>query len=149
MPLNLRHTVVAASVSGVLFLVTACAGTNGSNTATPTTSTAPAAPAAPAPAVSVSVTGSATVTLGSTSQYAATVSGSTNQSVNWTVNQTPGGNAQLGTISTTGLYTAPATIPSSSTVSIAATSAADPTLSSSISVSLQSVVALHKQLQHQ
>jgi hypothetical protein len=143
MPLNLRHTVVVASVSGVLFLVTACAGTNGSNAATPTTSTAPAAPAAPAPAT-VSVTGPATVMLGSTTQYAATVSGSTNQSVRWTVNQIPGGNAQLGTISTTGLYTAPATMPSSSTLSIAATSAADPTLSSSTSVSLQSVVAMHK-----
>jgi hypothetical protein len=134
--LNLRHTVVAASVSGVLLLVTACASTNGSNAATPTISTAPAAPAAPVPAVTVSVTGSAMVTLGSTSQYAATVSGSTNQLVSWTVNQTPGGNAQFGTISAAGLYTAPATMPSSSTVSIAATSAADPTISSSISVAL-------------
>ncbi len=137
MPLNLRHTVVAASVSGVLLLVMACASTNGSNPASSNTSTAPAAPAAPPPAVTVSVTGSATVTLGSTAQYAATVSGSTNQSVSWTVNQAAGGNAQLGTISTTGLYTAPTTMPSSTTISIAATSAADPTVSSSISVALQ------------
>jgi uncharacterized protein (DUF1800 family) len=140
MPLNLHHTVVAASVSGVLLLLAACASTSGSNPASSITSTAPAAPAAPAPAVAVSVNGSATVTLGLTSQYAATVSGSTNQTVTWTVNQAAGGNAQLGTISATGLYTAPATMPSSPTVSIAATSAADPTKSSSISVGLQSPV---------
>jgi hypothetical protein len=137
MPLNLRHTMVAASVSGVLLLATACSSTNGS---TPTISTAPAAPAAPAPAVAVSVNGSATVTLGSTSQYAATVSGSINQTVSWTVNQVAGGNAQLGTISTTGLYTAPATMPPSSRLSIAATSVADPTISSTISVTLQAPV---------
>jgi uncharacterized protein (DUF1800 family) len=137
MPLNLRHTVVAASVSGVLILLTACASTNGSNPATSTTSTAPTAPA---PAVTVSVSGSATVTLASTSLFSATVSGSTNQSVSWTVNQVAGGNAQLGTISATGLYSAPATMPSSPTISIAATSVVDPTVSSSISVALQAPV---------
>jgi uncharacterized protein (DUF1800 family) len=134
MPLNLRHTVVAASVSGVILLLTACAGISGSNPATSTTSAASTPPAAP---VTVSVNGAATVTLGSTSQYAASVSGSTNQTVSWTVNQAAGGNAQLGTISATGLYTAPASMPSSPTVSIAAISAADPTVSSSLSVALQ------------
>jgi uncharacterized protein (DUF1800 family) len=134
MPLNLRQSVVAASVSGVILLLTACAGTSGSSPATSTTSAAPAPPAIP---VTVSVNGAATVTLGSTSQYAANVSGSTNQTVSWTVNQAAGGNAQLGTISATGLYTAPATMPSSPTVSIAATSVADPTVSSSISIALQ------------
>src|ERR1700733_7660579 len=134
MPLNLRHTVVAASVSGVLLLLTACASSNGSN---PATSVAPTTPTAPAVPVTVSVSGSATVTLGSTSLFSATVSGSTNQTVSWTVNQTAAGNAQLGTISATGLYTAPATMPSSPTVTIAAISVAAPTVSSSISVALQ------------
>jgi hypothetical protein len=134
MPLNLRHIVVEASVSGVLLLVTACASASSPN---PTTSTAPAAPAAPAPAMAVFVNGSETVALGSTAQYEARVSGSTNQSVSWTVNHVAGGNAQLGTISANGLYTAPAAMPSSATVSIAATSIADPTISSSIAVALQ------------
>src|ERR1700677_3801086 len=110
MPLNLRQSVVAASVSGVILLLTACASSSGSSPATSTTSAAPAPPAIP---VTVSVNGAATVTLGSTSQYAANVSGSTNQTVSWTVNQAAGGNAQLGTISATGLYIAPATMPSS------------------------------------
>ncbi len=134
MPLNLRQSVVAASVSGVILLLTACASSSGSS---PTTSTTSAAPAPPAIPVTVSVNGAATVTLGSTAQYAANVSGSTNQTVSWTVNQAAGGNAQLGTISATGLYTAPATMPSSPTVSIAATSVADPAVSSSISIALQ------------
>jgi uncharacterized protein (DUF1800 family) len=139
MPLNLRHTLVALSVSGALLLPTACTSTNGSS---PATSVAPTAPAAPTVTVTVSVSGSATVTLGSTSLFSATVSGSTNQTVSWTVNQVAGGNAQLGTISAAGLYTAPATMPSSPTVTIAATSVAAPTVSSSISVALQAPVQL-------
>jgi len=125
MPLNLRHAVVAGFVSGALLLLVACGSTTGSNPAV-----------APVP-VTVSVNGSTTVTLGATSQYAAKVSGSTNQTVSWTVNQTAGGNAQLGTISVTGLYSAPAAMPSSGNISIAAVSAADPTVSSSLSVALQ------------
>jgi uncharacterized protein (DUF1800 family) len=133
MPLNLRRIVVAASISGALLLVTACASSNGSNPAASATTSS----AAPAVAVTVTVSGSVTVTLGSTAQYAATVTGSTNPTVSWTVNQVAGGNAQLGTISTAGLYTAPATMPSSPAVTIAAISVADPTVSNSISVSLQ------------
>jgi uncharacterized protein (DUF1800 family) len=53
------------------------------------------------------------------------------------VNQTAGGNAQLGTISTTGLYSAPAALPSTSAITIAAVSVAAPSASSSISVTLQ------------
>jgi uncharacterized protein (DUF1800 family) len=53
------------------------------------------------------------------------------------VNQTTGGNAQLGTISTTGLYSAPAALPSTGAVTIAAVSVAAPTASSSIAVTLQ------------
>jgi hypothetical protein len=55
---------------------------------------------------------------GATQQFAATVTGTTNTAVNWTVT---GG----GSISTTGLYTAPAT--SGASAMITATSVADPT----------------------
>ena len=41
---------------------------------------------------------------GWTQQYSASVSGSTNQQVIWSVNGVVGGNQQFGTISTTGLY---------------------------------------------
>jgi uncharacterized protein (DUF1800 family) len=89
----------------------------------------------------VSVTGAAAVTLGSTAQYAATVTGSSNQGVGWTVNQTTGGNAQLGTISASGLYKAPGSMPATSTITIAAVSAADSSVSGVISVALKAATA--------
>ena len=46
---------------------------------------------------------------GQTVQLKATVSGTTNQAVNWMVNGVVGGAANVGTISSTGLYTAPKT----------------------------------------
>jgi uncharacterized protein (DUF1800 family) len=128
MLLHFRRTLVAGSVSGVLLLLAACASNSGTN---------PSATSAP---LSVTVTGSATVALGSTAQYAAKVAGSSNQAVTWNVNQTAGGNAQSGTISATGLYTAPAAMPASGTIVIAAVSAADSSISGIISVALQASV---------
>lgn len=125
MHLNPRHTLLAGSVTGVLLLLAACSSNSGSN------------PSATSTPLAVTVTGSATVALGSTSQYAAKVTGSSNQAVTWNVNQTAGGTAQSGTISAAGLYTAPAAMPSSGTIVIAAVSAADSSISGIISVTLQ------------
>ena len=47
-------------------------------------------------------------------QYTATVTGLANTTVKWEINGIVGGNSTLGTISTTGLYTAPAAIPTAS-----------------------------------
>ncbi len=129
MHLSPRHTLVAGSVSGVLLLLAACASNSGSN------------PSAASTPLTVTVTGSATVALGSTSQYAAKVTGSSNQAVTWNVNQVAGGTTQSGTISATGLYTAPAAMPSSGTIVIAALSAADSSISGIISVALQAPVS--------
>jgi hypothetical protein len=72
---------------------------------------------APAPAVTVAVTPStATIQAGGTQQFTATVSNSSNQGVTWT--------ASAGTISATGLYTAP-NVSSPTEVQVTATSAAD------------------------
>ena len=54
--------------------------------------------------------------VGQTLQYTATVKGLTNTAVKWEVNGIVGGNATVGTISTTGLYKAPAAIPTVSTL---------------------------------
>src|SRR5579864_9345439 len=62
---------------------------------------------------------------GQTVQFKATVTGTTNQNVVWQVNSTPGGNATVGAISSTGLYTAPAVLPTSTSLTINAVSAAD------------------------
>jgi parallel beta-helix repeat protein len=81
---------------------------------------------------------SAVVDAGSTRQYTATVTGSSSQAVNWMVNNTLGGNSTVGTISATGLFTAPASLQTSSsqTETITAVNSADPTDSASVPVTL-------------
>ena len=74
---------------------------------------------------------SSALTAGQTQQFTATVTGSTNQQVTWSINP-PG----VGSISPGGLYTAPSTIASPQTITVIATSLADPTRSASASVSL-------------
>jgi trimeric autotransporter adhesin len=83
-------------------------------------------------ALSVTVMPStATVVVNELQQYTATVTGNSNTSVNWFVNGVAGGNPTVGTISTTGLFQAPATVPSPATVTIAAVSQVDNTTSGS------------------
>ncbi len=107
-------------------------GCGGAGSAAGTTSS-------PVTAVVVTVSGPAATRLGSTSQYTATVTGTSNTAVTWAVNGTIGGNATNGTISTTGLYTAPAAIPTG-TITISATSAASTSVSGSTVNALENPV---------
>lgn len=59
--------------------------------------------------------------------FTAVVSGDPDQSVTWSVNGVVGGNATVGTISVGGDYEAPTTIDRPATVTVRATSVADPT----------------------
>lgn len=77
-------------------------------------------------AVTISPT-TATIAGGATQQFTATVTGSTNTAVTWAVNGENGGDATIGTINSSGLYTAPTVLPASLTQTITATSAADTT----------------------
>ena len=98
-----------------------------------------ASPSSPPPAVVVSLSpANATLFPGQTQQFTAVVSGSANQAVNWSVNGTAGGNAALGTISASGLYTAPQNLPASLAVTIGAASQADPSATGSATVSFAS-----------
>ena len=93
--------------------------------------------ASPSPAVSVSISPlAAAVAVGSTQQFTAAVSGATNQAVTWSVNGVAGGNSTVGTISISGSYTAPSTVPSPATVTVVATSQATSSAAASASVSL-------------
>src|SRR5215469_16037210 len=88
-------------------------------------------------AVSVSVSPTtANIRAGSTYSFSASVSGSTNTSVAWSVNSTAGGNSTVGTIDSSGNYSAPTGLPSPNTVSVTATSAADSTKSGSAAITL-------------
>jgi serine protease len=112
---------------------------------TSATSTAPTAAVAatacsnpPAPQVLVAVCPAvSTVQAGTgTQSFTATVANTTNDTVTWEVNGVVGGNSTVGTISTTGVYTAPPKAPSPSTVMIQAVSTADQTVTSATSVTV-------------
>ena len=90
---------------------------------------------APVATPQISLTGGSSVRLGSTQQFTATVTNSSNTAVTYQVNGVAGGTAATGTISTTGLYTPPATIPTG-TISVTAVGTAAPSLTSSIVVSI-------------
>lgn len=93
--------------------------------------------------IAVNVTPAAiTVRIGDTQQFVAIVTGTTNQSVTWSVNGTPGGNSANGTISLTGLYTPPAQLPAQNQIRVTATSAADSTASQSANVTLANPIAV-------
>jgi len=78
----------------------------------------------------------ANIRAGSTYLFTATVTGSSNTLVSWSVNSTPGGSSTLGTIDSSGNYTAPSVLPSPNTVSVTATNSADSAKSASSSVTL-------------
>src|SRR6516164_3016727 len=85
--------------------------------------------------VSVTVTPqNPTAVVNQTLAFQATVTGTTNTAVTWEVNGIAGGNSTVGTISISGTYTAPATVPNPSTVTVTAVSQADKTKSGSSNV---------------
>jgi hypothetical protein len=76
---------------------------------------------------------SATLTAGTTQQFAATVQGSSNTAVTWSVDNVSGGNSGSGTVNASGLYTAPS---QAGTHTVTATSVADTTKSASATVTV-------------
>ncbi|HVO63540.1 MAG TPA: hypothetical protein VMT53_21630 [Terriglobales bacterium] len=80
----------------------------------------------PPPNVHVTITpSSVSVYTNAAEQFEATVTGTTNMLVTWTVNTIAGGNATVGTINAKGLYLAPASVPNPAVVSVSAISQAD------------------------
>lgn len=82
---------------------------------------------------------SVSVAVGATTQFTATVKGSTDTAVTWAVDGASGGNATVGTISTSGSYTAPAQTGSHT---VTATSVAQTSSSAKASVMVVSGVAV-------
>jgi outer membrane protein assembly factor BamB len=72
-------------------------------------------------------------------QFTATVTGTANMAVTWSVSDVAGGNATLGTISTSGLYTAPTVVPNPPTVTVRATSVLDSKASGTAAVTIELV----------
>jgi hypothetical protein len=80
----------------------------------------------------------ASVPMGNTQQFMATVTGTSNIAVTWSV----AGGAPNGTISVTGLYTAPAAVPNPPTVTVTAIAQADSTKSASAVVTVTSAAPI-------
>jgi hypothetical protein len=71
-------------------------------------------------------------------QFTAAVSGTSNTQVAWQVNGTTGGSPSVGTVDNTGLYTAPAVVPTpNNPVMVSAISQADVTKSDSAAVTIK------------
>ena len=107
-------------------IVAACGGGGGSSSTGANPSTV---------AVTVAPT-SASVAIGASKPFSATVTNASNTGVTWQVNGATGGNATVGTISTSGVYSAPASMPSTATVAVMAVSNADPTRTAPATVTI-------------
>lgn len=96
--------------------------------------------------ISISITpSSATVHVADTVTLTPTVSGTTNTAVTWTVNDTLGSNT-IGFVANTGRYFPPATPPSPNTVTVTATSVADPTKSASAAITIVNPIPIVKSI---
>ncbi len=125
-------TVTAANVSSDT-AVTIEAAYNNTLAGITVTLKAPTRPPRPATTITISLSPtSATMTAGTTQQFTATVSGSTSTAVTWT--------ATAGTISSTGLFTAP-NVSASTTVTVKATAQADTSATQTALVTVAPVVA--------
>lgn len=103
---------------------------------TPTAASASATVYFASQPVSVAITPtSASLHIGQSQQFQASISGTANAAVNWLVNGISGGNSSVGSISSAGMYTAPATVPSTA-VMVTAQSAYQASASASASVSI-------------
>jgi len=93
-------------------------------------------------AVKVTMTpDAASVYAGESRLFRASVQYSTNHEVTWSVSGAGCDGAACGTVGSDGLYTAPAIVPGSATVTVTATSVADPTRTASASVTILEPVA--------
>jgi hypothetical protein len=86
--------------------------------------------------VTISPSTTQTVPINGAKQFTATVTGSSNTDVTWSVGGVTGGNVIVGTISTSGLYTGPPNVPNPTQYFVTATSVADSTKSASVRVTV-------------
>ena len=124
---RLMQKLAIVGTASLVFLA-GCGGATVNNNPPPTP--------IPSPQLTVSPS-SATVHVGASQQFTATVTPSgANHGVTWSVSGTGCMGASCGTIDTAGKYTAPATVPTSNTVTITARSAVDATNAGTATVTM-------------
>ena len=138
--MNLRGLgiVVRSFLSiGLICSITSCGGSAPSS-ASSTNSTVVVPPT-----LTIAVSPSTvTVFTSLTTQFTATVTGATNTAVAWSVNGVAGGNQAFGTIADSGLYTAPALVPTPASFMITANSVANPSLSANAQVRIVTPIGI-------
>jgi len=85
----------------------------------------------------------ASLVLGGQATFTAAVTNTIDAAVGWSVNGVPNGNTTVGTITSAGVYTAPADLPSPATVQITATSHAGPAKSGTGNLAITSDITLN------
>ena len=130
-----HHLLYAILLAIPLLFASACGGGGTGGGTPPSTSTITS--------VTISCASTSAQVKG-TDQCTASVLGTNNpsQSVSWSVDNVTGGNSTVGTISSSGLFTAPAMVPSPTAITVAATSTADTTKSGSSSVTVTLSIAV-------
>jgi hypothetical protein len=117
---NLWRVIFVASLLSMMAALVSCGGA----------SSAPISGYNPLGAVSITITPPAmTVSTATTQAFTAVVNNSGLQSVQWQVNGVPGGAPAVGTIDSSGNYTAPQFVPNPPTVTVTAVADADTTKS--------------------
>jgi hypothetical protein len=123
----MRRAKVLWAVCAAIALLVGCNGSasssqNGSNSSSASGITLTLTPA------------TATVVVSQSAAFQATITGTTNTMVTWQVSGVTGGNATLGTITASGLYTAPAAVPTPANVTVTAVAQADSNVTKSAAV---------------
>ena len=121
----MRKAILAAAALLAIGSLCACGGSGGGNNNNP-------------PTVTVSPA-TANVQEATTQQFTATVSNGTSTAVNWQVNGVMGGNSSVGTIDSTGLYTAPVIVPTPASITVAAVLQMDATVTGNAIVTITAV----------
>ncbi|HET9085925.1 MAG TPA: hypothetical protein VFN53_00195 [Acidobacteriaceae bacterium] len=88
------------------------------------------------PTVIVVTPANVSIATGSSQQFAASVTGTSNTALTWSVSGTGCSGTACGTISPSGLYTAPPAVPSSTTITVTATSVWNPKQSASGTITI-------------
>ena len=137
------HVSLIVAMLLVLALATACGGgaLGGNNGNSGGGNSTPPPPPPPPPASSVTLTPtSVTIYAGQTVTFKATVNGTTDQTLTWSVNGVVGGNAASGTINIYGLYQSPSASPSPNMVTIRAVSKTNANAAASSSVTVNNAI---------
>ncbi|MGA7795749.1 MAG: hypothetical protein WCA19_22175 [Candidatus Acidiferrales bacterium] len=99
-------------------------------------------PASPPPVTVTVMPNSAQLFPGGNKQFNAVVENASNSAVNWQLSQPSGGNTDVGTISSSGYYTAPNSVTNQATVTVTAVLQTDPSASGSASITIQGKLSL-------